>query len=63
MTYPTPHFEKLTSVLENDKLPESDKPKLEEAVKQYRIWIANLEKSTKAGITKSVQAFFEGGTK
>lgn len=38
MNFPTPHFEKLNSTLANDKLPESDKPRIEKAIEEYNKW-------------------------
>ena len=50
--FPTPHLEKLTATLENDKLPKSDKPAIEAAIANYHKWIRTLnaveECSTKA---------------
>lgn len=42
MPLPTPHGDKLRAALENEKLPPSDATKLEHALSQYNIWIANL---------------------
>ena len=39
----TAHMDKLTAALQNSKLPDQDKPKLEEAVARYKTWIAKLE--------------------
>jgi hypothetical protein len=44
--YPTPHFEKLKTTLENDKLPADDKPQIEKAIKHYKQWIADIETVT-----------------
>ena len=38
----SPHGDKLRSLLDNSKLPESDKPKVEHALEQYGNWIARL---------------------
>jgi hypothetical protein len=43
MPYPTPHLEKLTAILANDKLPEADRPRIETTIATYRRWIADLE--------------------
>ncbi len=43
---PTPHLEKLSSTLENDKLPDADKPRVEQAIARYRQWIAALDAVT-----------------
>ena len=48
MPFPTPHLDKLRSALENDKLPAFDKPRIEEALQRYEIWIRDLnDASTK----------------
>ena len=39
---PSPHGDKLRSLIDNNKLPESDKPRVEHALEQYRNWIARL---------------------
>ena len=44
--YPTPHLEKLTATFSNEKLPERDKPKLEEAIERYKDWISRLRTVT-----------------
>lgn len=41
---PTPHFDKLKAILENDKLPQSDRQKIELASKKYGSWIEELRK-------------------
>jgi hypothetical protein len=46
MTYPTPHFEKLGATLANDKLPRSDRPRVEAAIDRYNGWIAALDSVT-----------------
>ena len=38
-----PHYTKLTACLNNRRLPEADKERLEEAVRKYHEWIAELE--------------------
>ena len=40
---PTPHYDKLIACLNNPRLPEADKHKVEEAVTRYRQWIQELE--------------------
>jgi hypothetical protein len=42
-TYPTPHLEKLNATLENEKLPDEDKPRIEAAISRYREWIKALD--------------------
>lgn len=44
--FPTPHLEKLTATHENDKLPASDKPRIERAIARYREWIKALDAVT-----------------
>lgn len=44
MPLPTPHYEKLSAALENDKLPSGDKPRLKSALARYQKWIAELTK-------------------
>ncbi|NJN67327.1 MAG: Bpu10I family restriction endonuclease [Chloroflexaceae bacterium] len=46
--YPTPHFEKLLAVLKNEKLPSSDKPRIEKAIEHYQEWIARLDRTMAA---------------
>lgn len=46
MTLPTPHLEKLSAALVNDKLPASDVPRIERAIEVYHRWIADLEALT-----------------
>ena len=43
MTPATPHLDKLRSVLENDKLPDADKPRVEQAVARHREWTGALD--------------------
>lgn len=40
---PTPHGDKLNALLENEKLPETDRPRILEAVKLYKKWLENLK--------------------
>lgn len=40
--YPTPHLEKLTATLANEKLPEGDRIRVEEAVARYHVWAESL---------------------
>jgi hypothetical protein len=44
--FPTPHLEKLTATLENDKLPVGDKPRIERAIQHYHEWITALDATT-----------------
>lgn len=43
MPLPTPHLDKLKATLDNEKLPECDKPRIEEAVAKYKEWTAKLD--------------------
>ena len=40
---PTPHGDKLNALLENEKLPETDRPRVLEAVTLYKKWLENLQ--------------------
>ena len=40
---PRPHYSKLTACLNNPRLPNADRERLEEAVKKYHEWIDELE--------------------
>lgn len=41
--HPTPHFEKLVATLANEKLPDIDKPRIEQAIARYHDWIMKLD--------------------
>lgn len=41
---PTPHFDKLNALLRNPRLPETDRSRVEEAIKRYHEWISALER-------------------
>lgn len=43
MQFPTPHLEKLYAALANDKLPASDRPRMEATIEEYHRWIAALD--------------------
>lgn len=45
---PTPHLDKLNSTLENDKLPNADKPRVRKAIARYRQWIKSINAITGA---------------
>ncbi|MCI4624946.1 MAG: Bpu10I family restriction endonuclease [Candidatus Magnetoovum sp. WYHC-5] len=38
MEYPTPHYEKLKALFENDKLPNYDKERIDNAITMYKQW-------------------------
>lgn len=40
ITYPTPHLEKLNAALNNEKLPDVERPSLEKALDAYQQWVA-----------------------
>lgn len=40
---PTPHWHKLKALLANRRLPQADKPKVEEALRRYNEWIKELQ--------------------
>jgi hypothetical protein len=42
MPLPTPHLEKLNATLTSEKLPPTDKPRVEAAIVRYDKWIADL---------------------
>jgi len=49
---PTPHGDKLRALLANTKLPVSDQPRVENAIKKYEAWLDQLRLAqTKAGPT------------
>ena len=39
---PTPHGDKLTALLQNPKLPKSDRPRLRHAIQRYEGWVNHL---------------------
>jgi len=45
MQRPTPHLEKLTATLANEKLPASDKLRVNAAIDKYKKWISALAKA------------------
>lgn len=42
MTLPTPHGDKLQALLQNDKLPNGDRKRIEKAVGRYQTWLKEL---------------------
>lgn len=46
MSFPTPHLEKLSATHSNDKLPEADRPRVEQAIERYKKWITDLDAVT-----------------
>ena len=45
MTFPIPHGNKLKARRENDKLPDSDKDRVEDAIEKYEAWIAESKEN------------------
>ena len=43
MPYPTPHGDKLQALLENEKLPADDRPRVEKAIDRYNSWLVDIE--------------------
>jgi len=44
--FPRPHHEKLVATLENDKLPLSDRPRIEQAIERYKQWVGDMDAVT-----------------
>jgi hypothetical protein len=40
---PTPHYNKLTALVDNPRLPARDKGRVDEAIQRYHNWIADLQ--------------------
>ncbi|HAX76999.1 MAG TPA: Bpu10I family restriction endonuclease [Cyanobacteria bacterium UBA11372] len=55
---PTPHYDKLIACLNNPRLPNADKERVEEAVNKYQQWIQALE-SVEQGRHDSVEKLVE----
>ena len=49
MPYPTPHGDKLRKLLENEKLPADDLPRVHAAIDRYNDWIAEINGAAGAG--------------
>ena len=43
MNYPAPHGDKLRALVENDKLPASDRAGVDTAIERYEAWTAGNE--------------------
>ncbi len=54
----TPHLDKLEALRANKRLPQADKPRVEEAILHYHDWISELE-NVKRGQKDSVQRLVE----
>lgn len=46
MNLPTPHGDKLYALLQNEKLPQDDRKRIEQAIKRYRDWLETLTRLT-----------------
>lgn len=53
-----PHYKKLTASLNNRRLPEPDKERLEETIRKYHEWITNME-SIERGQADTVEKLVE----
>ncbi|PNW32848.1 UNVERIFIED_CONTAM: restriction endonuclease [Euhalothece sp. KZN 001] len=53
-----PHYSKLTACLNNRRLPEADKERLEEAIRKYHEWITEME-SIERGQDNTVEQLVE----
>ena len=56
---PTPHLSKLNALVNNRRLPESDRPRINKAVERYNEWISDMElvePGRKGSIQKLVEA-------
>ncbi|MEO7020039.1 MAG: Bpu10I family restriction endonuclease [Ktedonobacteraceae bacterium] len=42
IVYPTPHLEKLEATFTNNKLPQRDKPQVEQAIQHYYQWVKDM---------------------
>ncbi|MBE0557936.1 MAG: Bpu10I family restriction endonuclease [Proteobacteria bacterium] len=51
---PTPHLAKLKALINNPRIPDPDKPRVEEALRRYEQWITELQ-SVKLGSRGAVQ--------
>lgn len=49
------HGEKIVAALENEKLPETDKPKLSEALTKYDNWIKQLNETTASSLDEMIE--------
>jgi SAM-dependent methyltransferase len=59
---PTPHLDKLQALINNRRLPENDKPRVEAAIQHYRQWINDLE-AVKGGQRGAVQSLVDATNK
>ncbi len=59
---PTPHLAKLETLINNRRLPGSDRPRINEAVERYKQWISEME-SIKLGRKGSVQKLVDAANR
>lgn len=64
MPLPTPHLDKLSAALLNDKMPEGEIPRLNDAITRYNSWIADMNRvqvgeDRSATISEMVRLFNE----
>jgi hypothetical protein len=59
---PHPHGDKLEALLQNDKLPSGDGPRIEHAIARYEEWLRQLEavQGTRQGITAQMVSLLDG---
>jgi hypothetical protein len=57
VTLPTPHGDKLQALLQNDKLPNGDRARIEQAVERYRAWLDALSRipTGNGGVAEAVR--------
>jgi hypothetical protein len=41
--YPHPHGDKLRALVVNEKLPAQDRPRVEQAIARYEVWLQQLK--------------------
>jgi len=59
LVLPTPHLSKLNALLKNRRLPAADKPRINEALDRYKLWISEIEAvkpGRKGAVKKLVEA-------
>ena len=66
MTLPTPHGDKLRALLQNDKLPNGDRKRIDKAVDRYQAWLKALSSvpedhcvATAVGLLSEYRTFLE----
>ena len=56
MELPTPHLEKLRATLANPKLPDSDGPRIKQALKEYKSWVKQLTAVESRGVDDAIKS-------